>query len=198
MPERVATDISEVLQTDAATAARRLLGAVLEREIDGQLARVMIVETEAYDQTDEASHTFKGKTKRNATMFGPCGRLYVYFTYGMHYCCTIVAGEKDFGAGVLIRAVEPLEGQAVLAARRGGKQGVATTNGPGKLCQALGITLAMNGHDLHEAPLRLMLQPPLADSQIVTTTRVGISAGKDTLWRFYIADNPYVSVKRRA
>jgi DNA-3-methyladenine glycosylase len=183
------------LATDASSAAKRLLGSVLERELDGGIVRVKIVETEAYDQTDAASHSFNGRTKRVETMFGPAGRAYVYFTYGMHYCCNIVAGEDGYGAGVLIRAVEPLAGEEILEKRRGHKKGVDVTNGPAKLCQALGIDLAMNGHDLTEPPLKLILQPKLPQPDIVTTTRIGISKAKEVLWRFYIADNPYVSVK---
>ena len=182
------------LVTDAHSAAKRLLGSVLEREIDGKLVRVRFVETEAYDQTDAASHSFNGRTPRVETMFGPAGHAYVYFTYGMHYCCNIVAGEEGYGAGVLIRAVEPLTGIEVLEARRG-KQGVEVTNGPAKLCQALGINLDMNGHDLSVAPFKLVMQSKLPEPDIVTATRIGISKAKEVLWRFYIIDNPYVSVK---
>lgn len=183
------------LEVDAVTAAKRLLGCVLEREIDNRLVRVQIVETEAYDQTDAASHSYKGQTPRTDVMFGPAGHLYVYFTYGMHYCCNIVVGEKGYGAAVLIRAVEPLVGEEVLQERRPRKRGVDVTNGPAKLCQALGIDRSMNGHDLAEPPLRLILQTPLPESEILTTTRVGISQAKDMPWRFYIKDNSYVSVK---
>lgn len=185
------------LNASAPVVARRLLGSILEREVDGQLIRVKIVETEAYDQTDEASHTFKGRTKRSATMFGPAGHLYVYFTYGMHYCCNIVAGEDGYGAGVLLRAVQPIEGEDLMVKKRGGKAGVLVSNGPGKLCQALGITLAMNGHNLEELPLRLVMQPPVAEVHIVTTTRIGISTGKQTPWRFYLRGNSYVSVEAK-
>ncbi len=174
-------------------AARRLLGCVLEREIDEQTVRVRIVETEAYDQTDAASHSYNGRTPRTDVMFGLPGRLYVYFTYGMHYCCNIVVGEEGYGAAVLVRAVEPLSGVAELEKRRGRKRGVELTNGPAKLCQALGIDKTMNGHDLTQAPFKLIFQPAVPAKDIVTTPRIGISQAKDVLWRFYIADNPYVS-----
>lgn len=193
----VAQPSFDMLKTDASTAAKRLLGCILEREIEGKVVRVMIVETEAYDQTDAASHSYKGRTPRVETMFGPAGRAYVYFTYGMHYCCNIVAGEDGYGAGVLIRAVEPLTGVEVLEERRGGKSGVHVTNGPAKLCQALGIDLALNGHDLSVAPLRLLVQPKLPEPDIVTTTRIGISKAKDAQWRFYVRDNLYVSAHAR-
>lgn len=174
-------------------AAKRLLGATLEREIDGTVVRVKIVETEAYDQTDAASHSYKGRTQRTDVMFGPPGHLYVYFTYGMHYCCNVVVGEEGYGAAVLIRAVEPFENEPLLMKRRGGKSGVELTNGPAKLCQALGIDKQMNGHDLHRPPLKLIFNPPLAQADIVTSERIGISQAKDVPWRFYIETSPYVS-----
>jgi DNA-3-methyladenine glycosylase len=184
----------EILNAPAHVAAKRLLGCELEREIDGHTVRVRIVETEAYDQTDAASHSYNGRTPRTDVMFGPAGHLYVYFTYGMHYCGNIVVGEEGHGAGVLLRAVEPLEGEAVLEKRRG-KTGIEISNGPAKLCQALGIDRRMGGHDLQEPPLRLIVKPALPSNEVVTTTRVGISKAKDVLWRFYIANSPYVSVK---
>lgn len=181
------------LRTSAETAARRLLGSIIERELDGEVVRCRIVETEAYDQTDAASHSYKGRTPRTDVMFGPAGYLYVYFTYGMHYCCNVVVGEDGEGAAVLIRAVEPLGDDAPLRRRRGGKEGIELTNGPAKTCQALGIDKRLNGHRLDEAPLRLVLQPPVADDAIVTSTRIGIKHAADVPWRFYIKDNKYVS-----
>lgn len=188
----------KVLETDASSAAKRLLGCVLEREIDGRIVRLKIVETEAYDQTDAASHSYNGRTPRIEMMFGPAGHTYVYFTYGMHYCCNIVVGVPDYGAAVLIRAVEPLNHFEVLEKRRNGKVGVDLTNGPAKLCQALRITTDLNGHDLSRPPLRLILQSKLPTPDITTTTRIGISKAQDVLWRFYITGNPYVSVNARS
>jgi DNA-3-methyladenine glycosylase len=195
--DRVDGEDFSTLVTDASSAAQRLLGCILEREIDGEVVRVKIVETEAYDQTDAASHSYNGKTARTEIMFGPAGHAYVYFTYGMHYCFNIVAGEDGYGAGALIRAVEPLSGTHVMEQRRAGRTGVDVTNGPAKLCQALAIDKQLNGHDLLQWPLRLILQPRLPKPDIVTTTRIGISKAKDVLWRFYIRDSPYVSVKAR-
>jgi len=180
------------LNAPASDVAPRLLGCELARKIDGQTVRVRIVETEAYDQTDAASHSYKGRTQRTDVMFGPAGHLYVYFTYGMHYCCNVVVGEEGYGAAVLIRAVEPIEGTHVIEERRG-RSGIEATNGPAKLCQALGINKALNGHDLHAGELQLVPRPPLSQDEITQTTRVGISQGKDVPWRFYITDNPYVS-----
>lgn len=172
--------------------ARRLLGCILEREIDGETVRVKIVETEAYDQTDAASHSYRGRTPRTDIMFGPAGRLYVYFTYGMHYCCNVVVGADGYGAAVLIRAVEPLEGEDILRKRRN-KAGVEITNGPAKLCQALGIDKKMNGHDLSRSPLLLIMEPALPSKTIITSVRIGIRHEKERPWRFYIKDSPYVS-----
>ena len=182
------------LRVPAEVAARRLLGCELVREIDGELMRVLIVETEAYDQSDEASHTFKGRSKRNNVMFAEAGHLYVYFTYGMHHCINVVCGVEGEGAGVLIRAVEPLEGMASIEKRRG-VSGINATNGPGKVAQALGITLALNGHDLGVSPVRLIKRPMLKVDQVTIGRRVGIAKAVEELRRFYIADNPYVSRK---
>jgi DNA-3-methyladenine glycosylase len=181
------------LEDSAATVAPSLLGCVLERTVDGQVLRGRIVETEAYDQTDAASHSYKGRTPRTDIMFGPAGFLYVYFTYGMHYCCNVVVGRDDEGAAVLIRAIEPLEGEELMSVNRSGKQGIEISNGPAKLCQALAINKALNGHNLQQSPLRLLPGQLLISETIVQTTRIGISQAKDVPWRFYIKDNPYVS-----
>jgi DNA-3-methyladenine glycosylase len=182
----------KLLQAPVEEVARRLIGCYLEREIDGWTLKLRIVEIEAYDQTDAASHSYKGRTQRTGVMFGPAGHLYVYFTYGMHYCCNIVVGESGYGAAVLIRALEPL-GDIELLERRRGKKGIEVTNGPAKICQALGIDKRMNGHDLHQPPLRLIINPPVAATDIVVSSRIGISQAKDIPWRFYLKGNPYVS-----
>jgi DNA-3-methyladenine glycosylase len=173
--------------------AQRLLGAILARELDGQTVRVRIVETEAYHQNDAASHSYRGRTTRTEVMFGPAGHLYVYFTYGMHYCMNVVTGPEGEGSAVLIRAVESLDGQTYMALNRPGHGGVTLTNGPAKLCQALAIDKSMNGHDLRQPPCRLLLQPALPAADIVQTVRIGISQAQDVPWRFYVRDNPYVS-----
>lgn len=183
---------SELSRLSATEAARRLLGCQLVRILDDHVIRVKIVETEAYDQTDAASHSYRGRTPRTDVMFGPAGHMYVYFTYGMHYCCNVVVGAEDEGAAVLIRAVEPLMGEAIMSQRRR-QTGVAISNGPAKLCQALGIDRRLNGHDLLQPPLNLILQPPVAARAITTTTRIGITQAADVPWRFYITNNPYVS-----
>ena len=125
-------------------------------------------------------------------MFGEAGHLYVYFTYGMHYCCNIVTGGVGEGSAVLIRAVEPVAGVDILERRRG-KTGRDATNGPAKLCQAMGIDKELNGHNLEQQPLILRLQPPIDPSAITTTTRIGISKSQEVLHRFYITNNEYIS-----
>lgn len=186
------TTFPNFLDEHADVVARRLIGCELVREIDGQHVRVRIVETESYDQTDAASHSYRGKTPRTEVMFGPCGHLYVYFTYGMHYCCNVVCEPEGTGSAVLIRAVEPIEGINIIETRRG-RKGKDATNGPAKLCQALGIDRAMNGHDLRTSPLRLEMGKTYDDAMIVQTTRIGISRAQGELRRYYLKDNHYVS-----
>lgn len=189
----------DFLQQPVEMVAEKLLGCILERTIDGVCICVRIVETEAYDQDDAASHTYHGQTTRNQVMFGLAGHLYVYFTYGMHYCANIVTGQAGYGSGVLIRAVEPIpgessrDGMAILGKNRDGKTGTILTNGPGKLTQALGIDFALRGHDLHGYPLRLRTGSLRPGETVQTSPRIGISKAKDAHRRYYIAGNPYVS-----
>jgi DNA-3-methyladenine glycosylase len=126
-------------------------------------------------------------------MFGPAGHLYVYFTYGMHYCCNIVTGQEGEGSAVLIRAVEPLDGEEFLEENRSGKTGIDLTNGPAKLCQALKITKEMNGHNLEEGSLRLLMQPEVTPQEVIVAKRIGIKHAVDMPWRFYLSDNRYIS-----
>ena len=182
------------LNIPAEEAAQRLLGCELVSIIDDQEVRARIVETEAYDQLDPASHSFSGRSARNDAMFKSAGHLYVYISYGLHFCCNIVCGPVGCGSAVLIRAVEPLSGRAAIEARRG-KKGVSTTNGPGKVCQALGINLSLSGHDLSQEPVQLIQKPSLKAEQIVTATRIGISKNALALRRFYEKNNSYVSKK---
>lgn len=185
--------LSEVLNIPVEQAARRLLGAVIEHTVSDMVLRARIVEVEAYDQHDPASHTFGGLSVRNASMFKEAGHAYVYFIYGMHYCLNIVAGSSGFGAGVLIRAVEPLEGEAEMIINRGGRTGLELTNGPAKLCEALAINRDFDGHDVSQLPLRVILAPELPDEEVVVASRIGITKGVEALRRFYIRNNPYIS-----
>ena len=181
------------LEGQASQVAPQLLGCLLEREINGQKLIGRIVEVEAYDETDASSHSYKGRTARTEVMFGPSGFLYVYFTYGMHYCCNIITGPTGYGSAVLIRAIEPIKGEELMESKRNGQTGVNLSNGPAKLCQALSIDKNLNGHNLASSPLKLIVPATRGVDQIVQTTRIGITKAKDLQWRFYIAKNPYVS-----
>jgi DNA-3-methyladenine glycosylase len=189
----VSDALTELLRGDALSVAPRLLGCELVRELNGQQLIGKIVETEAYDQADAASHSYRGRTPRTEVMFGPPGHLYVYFSYGMHFCMNVVCGQDGHGAAVLIRAIEPLAGEAAMQQNRGQQTGVMLTNGPAKVCYALQIDKTWNGHDLHQPSLQLRIKPPLKQAHIIQTTRVGVSQAADKPWRFYIKDNPYVS-----
>jgi len=186
------TTLTKFLDRPASIVAPELLGCILEREINGHIMRVKIVETEAYDETDAASHSFNGRTQRNDIMYGKSGYLYVYFTYGMHYCCNVVTDKEGIGSAVLIRAVEPLEGVEYMNELRN-HVGNELTNGPAKLCQALGIDRRLDGHDLSQFPFRLIVPSRDTPLRIVQTNRVGITKAKDVQWRFYIEANEYVS-----
>ena len=184
----------ELLTQGADHAAAALLGCLLVRDWpDGTHSTVHIVETEAYDQNDPASHTYHGRSERNRAMFGPAGHAYVYFTYGMHYCVNVTAGADGFGCGVLIRAGEPVEGVEHMTQLRGGRTGAQLTNGPAKLCQALAIDKSLYGHDLHMPPLRLVRASLREGERIGCTPRIGISKAADRPRRLIIMGNPYVS-----
>ena len=194
----------DFLENPSDAAAPLLLGCTLTRTItlNGEKHKLVarIVETEAYDQDDPASHAFGGPSERNATMFGPAGHLYVYVSYGMHHCCNVVCGPEGFGSGCLVRAVEPLEGVEVMRelreAGRARKHPLKLrdlTNGPGKVCAALGIDKGLYGHDLTVEPLLLDFAPLLPEETIGRSPRVGISKNIDAPKRFFIEGNEFVS-----
>lgn len=182
-----------LLRQDVVKVAQRLLGCLLVREIDGQKIIGRIVETEAYHQSDAASHSYKGQTPRTEVMFGPCGFAYVYFTYGMHYCINVVTGLEGEGSAVLIRAIEPIQGIEDMRILRANVPDSQLTNGPAKLCQALAINRTLNGHDLRKPPLKVTFQEALSSADIISTTRIGISKDMHRLWRFYDKNSPFVS-----
>jgi DNA-3-methyladenine glycosylase len=167
--------------------ARQLIGVVVL--VDGVGGR--IVETEAYDREDPASHAFSGPTERNAAMFGPPAHCYVYRSYGIHWCLNFVCREEGHGAGVLIRAIEPLAGVDVMRARRDAQDIAALCSGPGKLCQALEVTRAFNGRPLAQPPFVLEAAP--AGLEIVSGPRIGISKAMDVPWRFGLAGSRFLS-----
>lgn len=185
-------------QQPTLTVAQSLLGCILRTMIDGREASGLIVETEAYHQdSDEASHAFRGVTKRTEVMFGAPGHAYVYFIYGAHFCVNVVTEQSGIGAAVLIRALEPLTGVEVMQKRRGTQDPLRLTNGPGKLCQAVGITKAFNGASFLDSPnISLLHGTRVRPSRISTSKRIGISKSKELPWRFYITDSLYVSPVR--
>ncbi len=180
-------------EQDAPTVAPLLLGW----EIEGISARGRIVEVEAYEPDDPASHSFNGRTSRNDTMFGPAGLLYVYLIYGMHWCANVVVGPPGRGSAVLIRAIEPISGEEQMSERRGIGANAALGSGPGKLCQALGISGDHDGVDLLEPTSAIQMHAPLGTNAerrlIVDGPRIGISKATDRHWRFGYSDSPCLS-----
>lgn len=183
---------------DSTVVAPRLLNALVSvSDTDGSVRVGRIVEVEAYrGEPDPASHAYRGPTARNATMFGPPGLLYVYRSYGIHWCANVVAGVDGVAEAVLIRAVEPVAG---LERMRGDRPGIARdvdlANGPGKLCAALAITGADDGVDLcgRRSRIRLVRDDVGPPARPVRTTRVGITRGVEHRWRFLVPGHPGVS-----
>lgn len=174
--------VPEFLSGEAHTAAPLLLGWHLWSFVGEQVTEVELTEVEAYSQEDPASHSFGGMRPRNALMYGAPGHLYVYRSYGMHWCANVVCAPDGIGAAVLLRAGKPVIGAELMARRRGRNNQLAT--GPGNLCQALGITDEQRGQDLFDPASPVRLVPGPAPSSYLATPRVGISKGIDTRWRF--------------
>jgi DNA-3-methyladenine glycosylase len=178
--------------------ARDLLGRLLVHDAPQGRSAVRLVEVEAYDGSglDPASHAFRGRTRRNAVMFGPPGRLYVYFTYGMHFCANVVCAPEGVAQAVLLRAGEPVLGADLMQARRPASTRRDLARGPARLTEALGLGAWANGADLAAGPVLLTEGWPVADAEVVWTGRVGVSAGADRPWRALVAGNPHVSPGR--
>lgn len=179
---------------DATEVAPDLLGKLL---VHGRRA-ARIVEVEAYRGSDDpASHAWRGRTPRNATMFGPPGRWYVYFTYGMHWCANLVCGPPGESAAVLLRAAAPVRGLEAMRARRpAAHRDVELCQGPARLCVALGIDGSADGADAVRGPLRVVddgVPPPTAP---LTTPRIGITRGTERAWRWAVPGDPHLSRRR--
>jgi len=185
---------------DTLSIAKNLLGYTFIHESDEGKTAGIIVETEAYLQDDPACHAYRKKSVRNAPMFGKAGTIYVYQIYGMHFCVNISTNQEDVGEAVLIRALEPTEGLDLMEERRLKHSKLTQMklkdlcSGPGKLVQAMGINKNMNDWHILDSGLKII--PPkteMADSDIITTTRIGITQGADLPYRFYIKGNKFVS-----
>ncbi|MER3474785.1 MAG: DNA-3-methyladenine glycosylase [Armatimonadota bacterium] len=174
--------------------ARNLLGHILVHETDEGITAGVIVETEAYLVGDPANHASRGKTARNAAMFGPPGIAYVYQVH-THHCLNAVTAPEGVGEAVLIRAIEPIVGLHLMRQRRGVEDERLLTSGPGRLTQALHITLAQNFNPLYEGRLRIVKGEPVPAASVVQTGRVGIRHWADKPWRFYVRGNPFASRK---
>lgn len=182
-------------ERDTEHVARELLGAVIECRTRDGVAAGRIVETEAYvGEHDLACHAAAGRTRRTAPLYGPPGIAYVYFIYGMYWCVNAVTRAEDMPSAVLIRAVEPLVGLDLMHRRRPtARRGVDLTNGPGKLCLALGISGVHNWHPLQRPPLVIRSGETVADSNVTITPRIGVSKAVDWPLRWFMSDNPFVS-----
>jgi DNA-3-methyladenine glycosylase len=182
----------------ATEVAPDLLGRVLVRlDPGGERLAGRIVEVEAYAEDDPASHSYRGQTARNRVMFGPAGHLYVYFTYGMHFCSNVVTGREGEGSAVLLRAVQPLEGIGAMALRRRTTDPRRLCAGPARLAEAFGITREQDGADVVQGDeVRLLEGEATPRARIVRTTRVGVSVATQRRWRFVVRDDPFVSPGR--
>lgn len=172
---------------DAYAVAREMIGARIGLNGMGGI----VVETEAYRPDDPASHAFRGRTPRNAPMFGPAGRAYVYRSHGLHWCLNAVCLP---GSAVLIRAIQPLFGIPAMQAKRGTDDDRLLCSGPGRLCQALGVDGSCNGLSLTEPPFEFSRSQTDADA-VLTGRRIGLTKGVDSEWRFGLAGSPYLSRK---
>jgi DNA-3-methyladenine glycosylase len=172
---------------DVNAVARELVGAMLL--VDG--IGGTIVEVEAYDHDDPAAHGFGGRTARNASLFGPAGRAYVYRSYGLHWCLNFVCGGEEVPAAVLVRALEPLTGLDTMRARRGLEDERLLCAGPGRLCEALGVTREHDGLPLDEPPFSLAAPP--ATVEVVAAPRIGITRAVDLPWRYVLRGSRFLS-----
>jgi len=179
------------LSLDYAVSAPELAQALIGARLLVDGVGGIIVETEAYDQVDPASHTYSGPNARNAAMFEPPGHAYVYRSYGLHWCLNFVCDAEGHGAGVLIRAIEPTHGVEAMQLRRGIENPRRLCSGPGRLCQALGVTLALYGADLALPPFEVT--PAKESVDIVSGPRIGITRAMDAAWRFGQRGSPFLS-----
>ncbi len=177
----------DILLRDTIDAAKALLGKILVHNTPEGRISGRIVETEAYLLNDPACHASRGMTKRNKVMFWEAGHAYVYFTYGFHYCLNVVTRPKGIGEAILIRALEPLEGIEIMKRNRKKNNLKDLCSGPGKLTQAFGIDLSLNGLDMLEGDVLYLLDDNTDVGEIIARPRIGIKLAADKLWRYYPA-----------
>ncbi len=193
-PNRVRTLRRSFFERPSPVVARDLLGRRLVGSVGGERVAGRIVEAEAYQQDDPAAHSFRGVTQRNRVMFGPAGHLYVYFSYGVHWCMNVVTGRPGEGSAVLLRAAEPIEGLERMKAQRGVSDPRLLCAGPGRLTQALAVTREHNGVDLVGAgAMWLEAGSPVPDGAVAVGPRVGISVAVERPWRFTVQASPFLS-----
>lgn len=175
--------MGEILDGSVFAAAQRLLGCRVRTEFDGEVTEVVLNEVEAYAGGDDpASHAYRGRTPRNASMFGPPGTLYVYRSYGIHWCMNVVVGREGLPHAVLLRGGDVVRGRDVVERRRGRSRNLA--DGPGKLCQALGVTGDHDGSSVRDGPVRLVPGDP--GGPILRTPRIGVSVAATRPWRYLV------------
>jgi DNA-3-methyladenine glycosylase len=192
---------ADLLSRPASEVAPRLLGCLFSHTTDGGTVTVELTEVEAYmGEADPASHAYRGPTPRNQVMFGEPGHLYVYRSYGMHWCCNVVTGRDGTASAVLLRAGRVVDGVELARERRGERvKDRALARGPGCLGQALGLTREQNGADLlGSGGLRLRAGSPLPADGIASGHRVGVTLAHDVPWRFWVLDDPTVSAYKRS
>ena len=188
--------LARPLERGARAVAPDLLGWEIESTVGGLRTVGRIVEVEAYTGPhDAASHAAEriGRTRRNASMFGPPGIAYVYLIYGVHWCFNVVTGREDYPSAILVRALEPVVGEATMEARRGRTRDLCS--GPGRLCQALGVTGALDGHPLDRAPLRLIPRQPVPTGRVGRSPRIGVTRARERELRFFLRGSPHLSVR---
>lgn len=192
----------EFYKRDVLTVAKELPGKILVMKKGKKYLSGRIVEVEAYDgEVDQAAHSYVGRTRRNEIMFGEGGYLYVYLSYGVHFCCNVVTGIKGKGTAILIRAIEPVEGIEVMSKNRVGKKSLTEkemynlTSGPGKVCKAFGIGINHYGVDLTGDKIFIINSELKKGEKVVSSKRIGITKSANLPWRFFIKNNSYVSGK---
>ncbi|HET6876560.1 MAG TPA: DNA-3-methyladenine glycosylase [Jatrophihabitans sp.] len=196
-PARPAVAERSLLAREALAVAPRLIGAVVTSDLGGAEVAIRLTEVEAYEGArDPASHAFRGRTRRNAVMFGPPGHLYCYFTYGMHWCANIVCGHDGLATAVLLRAGDVIRGvEAAVQRRPAARRPAELARGPARLATCLGLSAEHNGLDLCDptSPVRLESVPARRRREVLSGPRVGISRAADRPWRFWLADAASVS-----